>query len=308
MVSSPETASNLTKGSSLAAAWVQRKYFDISPKELRSADEHTAAPFGYWDAAIRIIRSKQVTRAVTIGDNGEEYFRLIFTMAIDAEASLSKGHAAQLDFPAQLNLVRLDGFLSRLYGSIAFPDKWQRLAQRCWIDVTHLMKIKRQDNSAKPMHSRDLIQLFSRRGAGIEATYRGYWTIVVPLCEAGEERPLPSDELQPRQMLNMLIHVKVDPEWAINDDKNKDYSEPIEHDANTPSLCLFFNLASDYENRVVEMGSQLSVYLGGREEDRFPVLNSLSDERTREALIGLLGNPGRYQPKEALHDSFLNFE
>jgi hypothetical protein len=284
---------------SSAAAWIQRATFaGGGPINWdRSAEcPATRKPFAYWSAAIRVIRKKQLTGALRVGENGEDFFRLIMTIAMDAEAaSQLTVDPAQSYLPPELYLVNLGRFLERLSGKrFVYDSKYWPTAS--WVNVTHFMQMGGPFDEDEPLTRRHLVELFSRGAAGIGNRKQRGWAIVIPAYHCGIERPGPREKLDISKLCFVLIDVKIDPNEKITQAyariDQEETQKTIADDLNVPSLYLHFNLAqppsSDIRKYGWKKGNMTFMCLGGG-EDRFPVFKEFQDYATRQSLLGLLG-------------------
>ncbi|KAH8089366.1 hypothetical protein HD553DRAFT_339577 [Filobasidium floriforme] len=267
---------------SLAAAWRQRTQLYGSP------GESLKAPFSYWKAAIHSIRNNQQTGVLNIGENGETYIWLIMMIAIDAVASQLPVDPTRPSHPQQVNLINLGCFLDSLYGKHPLPQIYEERKAQSWINVTHFVRLGRKFTREKPLRKRHLLELFSREAAAVGINNQGGWDILFAAYLGGIKRPGPNDKVDPSKLWFVLVQIKVDDRVGLAAMQNIDFAKTIDPDPSALSLCLFFNLALPDWTEYHEKGNMLSVFLGGRAEDRFPMIR-LFDEPTRQALKGFIG-------------------
>lgn len=295
---------------SFAAAWRQRSWagFASAGQKIPDLDGQkipdpidksaTKVPFAYWSAAIRLIRAKQLTGVLNVGENGEEYIRLILTIAMDAEASQLQSDPAQPYLPGTLDLVNLGKFLERFYGDIQLGPEYEDLKERSWLHVTHFVRMGRQFNRNKPLKKRHLLELFSRGAAGIGIVNQGDWDIVIPVYYHGQARPGPHEKVDVSNMRLVIIQTKVDPRQTLTAMKKNEFLKSIAKDTQSTSLCLFFNLAHSHSQQAYKEGDMYCLFLGGRGKDRFPIISEFPDRDTQQSLIGLIGHRGTALGKE----------
>ncbi|KAG7527382.1 hypothetical protein FFLO_06993 [Filobasidium floriforme] len=267
---------------SLAAAWRQRTH------AYKGTGETLEAPFAYWNQAVQLIRDRQHTGVLSLGENGETYIWLIMTIAMDQAASRLPPDPAYASRLPQLNLVNLGQFLDSFYGKQQLPPAYEDWKLESWVNVTHFVRLGRKFTSKEPFTKRHLLELYSRGAAAVGVPNQGDWDILFPAYLGGINRPGPNDKVDPSKLCFVLIQIKVNGKVGFAAMEKINFAKTIQVEPAALSLCLFFNLACADDTQYYRRGNMLCSFLGGRAEDRFPVIRSF-DETTRQTLKGFVG-------------------
>jgi hypothetical protein len=250
--------------------------------------ETSEAPFAYWNRAIQLIRDRQHTGVLSLGENGETYIWLIMTIAMDQAASRLPLDPAYASRPPQLNLVNLGQFLDSFYGKQQLPPAYEEWKLESWVNVTHFVRLGRKFTSKEPLTKQHLLELYSRGAAAVGVPNQGDWDILFPAYLGGINRPGPNDKVDPSKLCFVLIQIKVNGKVGFAAMQKINFAKTIQVEPAALSLCLFFNLACADDTRYYRRSNMLCSFLGGRAEDRFPVIRAF-DEPTRQTLKGFVG-------------------
>lgn len=210
------------------------------------------------------------------------------TIAMDQAASRLAPDPAYASRPPQLNLVNLGQFLDSFYGKQQLPPAYEEWKLESWVNVTHFVRLGRKFTSKEPLTKRHLLELYSRGAAAVGVPDQGDWDILFPAYLGGINRPGPNDKIDPSKLCFVLIQIKVNGKVGFAAMEKINFAKTIQVEPAALSLCLFFNLACADDTQYYRRGNMLCSFLGGRAEDRFPVIRAF-DEPTRQTLKGFVG-------------------
>jgi hypothetical protein len=231
---------------------------------------------------------------LTIGENGEEFVRMLFTIAMDLQALESPEGNLQVNFPTRLPVINLGKLLDSIFGTLPIEDAGphRSMIDNSWVNFTHFLRVSTQFNEKNPCSTLDLVYFWSRQAAAIGTVNQEAWDILIPIYHTGSNTPPLLDEFfKHENMRFVLIQVKVDRTQTLTQAMKPDYERAMRNETapkGSPSLCLFVNLARDFENELQRKEEMLLVYLAGHNTQRFPLIGEF-DLEIRMALLGLIG-------------------
>jgi len=251
----------------------------------------------YWAETVEAIRRKQSSACLTIGENGEEFTRLLLTMAMDFQAQHSLEDDSSIRIPKNLAMINLRKLLESILGPLQLRQyvEHDTMVEHSWVNFTHFLRLGKQFNETNPCTTQDLVYFWTRQVAVIGVINQEAWDILIPIYHSDAKgRPSLDDNFEHRNMRFLMVQVKVDANETAGQAGKVNYKRAMRNDRapkKAASLCLFVNLARDFETTIVKDEEMLLIYASGWDEQRFPLLKQFEARHTCDIILGLVGRP-----------------
>jgi len=238
---------------------------------------------------------KQNSACLTIGEDGEDFIRLLFTMAMDFEAHNSLEDKSSIRIPKILAMINLRKLLETILGPLERARYFEHdiMIDHSWVNFTHYLRLDKQYNEETPCTTQDLVYFWTRQVAVIGVVNQEAWDILIPLYfSRARGRPSLDEKFEHRNMRFLVVQVKVDPKETITQVLRVDCRRAMRNDRapeNAVSLSLFINLARKLETEYIEDKENLLIYASGYNEQRFPLIGNFPTLHTRNTILGLIG-------------------
>jgi hypothetical protein len=264
--------------------------------------------------AITQIRKTQLAGVLNVGENGEEFIRIIMSMAMDFTAH-DRRPAGSIT-SSILNMINLGQWLKTMHGNLRLPPEYQNLVDESWLNFTHFARLDEQytKRKKKQLPHSGLVQAFTRQCALLGTVNQMLKDgLIVAYWSGDRNNPPRLDQIfehwrifaLPWQVkfrstgTNNFNHIKkTDLSGAVEKLKIEDLKQQPPAPMN---IGIFYNVsATQPEITLHQSQKHLTIYVGGHHVDQYPLIDQLKPSMAGDTLVGLLGPAAHAAPRDKL--------
>lgn len=248
---------------------------------------------------------------LNVGEGGEEYARMMLSMATDFTVSSTKRFNTPTD-----TIINLWDWLVTLFGtsnsakiSSRFSRQrrsenaeFQSWAENHWLNYTHYMRLERQFQSSNSAPHALLIQAWTRQVGLLGVSNQKDWDIIIPILYFPRHaKPTMSATFVAGDLTSLAIQIKNSSPYTKTMGYPKNYGDcfamPVKpREGSRHRMNMIFNLraATGFEHHLLtDTESQKKthcLYIGGSGPDTFGIHHSLTDNAKQQihSVLGIL--------------------